>query len=140
MTAMYMDSSSNLSLNEKQTEFMQTLARISKSRQVLIILVAHQRKNNANFNGNDEIAGSSNITNLAAITMRYESDRELEPNQRKLVVMKERAFGRKCNEGYVLDYDEKSRRIYGHGDDVNKEYGWCPPDQFDDAIPGEIPF
>lgn len=140
MTAMYMDSSSNLSLNEKQTEFMQTLARISKSRQVLIILVAHQRKNNANFNGNDEIAGSSNITNLAAITMRYESDRELEPNQRKLVVMKERAFGRKCNEGYVLDYDEKSRRIYGHGDDVNKEYSWCPPDQFDDAIPGEIPF
>ena len=140
MTAMELDSTSNLSLNEKQTAFMQTLARIAKNRQVLIILVAHLRKNNTNVNGNDEVAGSSNIPNLAGINLKYESDRDIEPTQRKLRVWKERSFGRKNIEGFVLDYDEKTRRIYGHGDDVNKEYSWCPPDQFDDAIPDEIPF
>ena len=38
--------------------------------------------------------------------------------------------------GYILNYDEKSKRIYGYGDDLYVDYGW------DNFIPldGETPF
>ena len=37
---------------------------------------------------------------------------------------KNRLFGRVETKGYVLDFDEKSKRIYGPGDDLCVDYGW----------------
>ena len=128
-------------LYERQSDFVKALAKIAKVHEVLIVLVAHMRKNNSNFNGNDEVAGSSDIPNLASITLMYESSKELNPDQRCLKIWKDRLFGHRNTKGIVLDYDEKSKRIYGVGDDVNRDYGWCPAEQFDDVeIPDEIPF
>ena len=91
---------------------------------MLILLVAHKRKNNFTTNENDEISGSGDISNLATVTIAYEKDKELTPGQRRLKVSKNRLFGRVETGGYVLDYDEKSKRIYGEGDDLWVDYGW----------------
>jgi KaiC/GvpD/RAD55 family RecA-like ATPase len=139
MTGIELDGDKRTSLYERQSSFVKSLARIAKSLNVLILLVAHMRKNNGNTNGNDEVAGSSDITNLASITLMYESSNDLTPDQRYLKIWKDRLFGHRNTKGIVLDYDEKSRRIYGVGDDVNKEYGWVP--EFEEVeIPDEIPF
>lgn len=141
MTGIDLDGDVGKTLYERQSAFVKKLARIAKVHEVLIVLVAHMRKNNGNFNGNDEVAGSSDVTNLAAITLMYESSKELNPDQRCLKIWKDRLFGHRNTQGIVLDYDEKSKRIYGVGDDVNRDYGWCPAEQFDDVeIPDEIPF
>ena len=62
-------------------------------------------------------------------------------NQRKLIISKNRLFGKINLNGILLDYDEKSKRIYGSRDDVNKEFGWNNTDGFisvDENMP--IPF
>ena len=38
-----------------------------------------------------------------------------------------------------MDYDEKSKRIYGPGDNPNKDYGWYIP-EFEPADPTALPF
>ena len=43
--------------------------------------------------------------------------------------------------GFTLDYDEKSKRIYGKNDDVYRQFGWDKSDGFfdiDDDV--ELPF
>ena len=42
--------------------------------------------------------------------------------------------------GIVLNYDEKSKRIYGPHDDLNKQYGWDNTDGFEQIAQEEIPF
>ena len=91
---------------------------------VLILLVAHKRKNNFSTNENDEISGSGDISNLATITIAYEKDKELLPGQRRLKVSKNRLFGRVKTEGYVVEYDEKSKRIYDTKSELGVDYGW----------------
>ena len=61
---------------EKQSQFVKSMARIAKNLNVLIILVAHMRKNTFGNNGNDEVGGSSDITNLASITLMIDKDRD----------------------------------------------------------------
>ena len=116
---------------EKQSLFVKKLARLALKYNVLILLVAHKRKNNFTTNENDEISGSGDISNLATVTIAYEKDKELTPRQRRLKVSKNRLFGRVETGGYVLDYDEKSKRIYGEGDDLWVDYGW---DRFGDGF------
>ena len=90
----------------------------------LILLVAHKRKNNFSKNENDEVSGSGDITNLALITLAYEKDKDLDDSQRILKVSKNRLFGKVNTNGWILDFDEKSKRIYGYGDDLNHDFGW----------------
>lgn len=120
---------------EKQTAFVKALTRIAIKYQILVFLVAHKRKNNFSMNDNDEIAGSSNITNLAMFVISYgkgetkRNNDELEPmttqSERLLKLTKNRLFGRVNTQGWTLGYSEKSKRIYGSGDDVNYEFGWA---------------
>lgn len=141
MTGIELDGGKDKTLYERQSEFVKRLARMARTYNVLIILVAHMRKNNSNYNGNDEVAGSSDITNLASITLMYESSKDLNEDQRSLKVWKDRLFGHRNSKGIVLDYEEKSKRIYGSGDDVTREFGWCPINKFDDVeVPEDIPF
>ena len=139
MTAISLEHISEPNKYEQQSLLVKKLAAIAKSKKVVIILVAHMRKNNSGYNGNDEVAGSSDITNLAAINLMYEKDSELKPDQRRLKVWKNRLFGYNNPSGYVMDYDEKSKRIYGVGDNPNKEYGWYVP-EFEAADPTALPF
>lgn len=109
---------------DKQSIFVKKLARLALKYNALILLVAHKRKNNFTQNENDEISGSGDISNLATITIAYEKDKELQQNQRRLKVSKNRLFGKVETKGYIVDYDEKSKRIYGMGDHLMVDYGW----------------
>lgn len=109
---------------DKQSIFVKKLARLALKYNALILLVAHKRKNNFTTNENDEISGSGDISNIATITIAYEKDKELLQNQRRLKISKNRLFGKIETEGYIVDYDEKSKRIYGNGDNLMFDYGW----------------
>ena len=145
MTAMDLEDVSGNDKYEKQSQFVKKLSRIALRYNVIIILVAHKRKNNVTTNENDEISGSGDISNLALVTIAYEKNTDIEPNQRICKVSKNRLFGKTNTKGWTLDYEEKSKRIYGPTDNVNVKYGWDKSDtQYGfDAINfdiDEIPF
>jgi archaellum biogenesis ATPase FlaH len=127
---------------ERQSEFAGNLTKIARDYGVLVLLVAHKRKNNTSTNENDEVAGSSNITNLAMATITYERGREdkIRPDQRILKVSKNRLFGKTTAEGYILDYDDRSKRIYSTDEELLKEYGWMYTADFRPVDDMEIPF
>lgn len=139
MTALELESSSEQSKYEQQSTFVKRLARIARTYNIVLVLVAHMRKNNRGLNGNDEVAGSSDISNLASITLMYEKAKDIDESQRLLKVWKNRLFGYTNESGFLMNYDEKSKRIYGTDDDVTRDYGWYEP-SFEDAIPDTIPF
>jgi hypothetical protein len=124
MTAIDLEAVHGSDKYEKQSLFVKQLSRLALRHNVLILLVAHKRKNNFSTNENDEISGSGDISNLATVTIAYERDRDISPDQRLIKISKNRLFGKIAPDGYLLDYDPKSKRIYGYGDDVNVDYGW----------------
>lgn len=140
MTAIDLESTFGSDKYERQSLFVKKLARIALRHNVFILLVAHKRKNNFSTNENDEISGSGDISNLATITIAYEKNSEIDQSQRLLKVSKNRLFGKVETKGYILDYDEKSKRIYGQGDDLHMDYGWNKNDSGFIAINEETPF
>lgn len=124
MTALDLEQGTAFDKYDRQSLFVKKLSRIALKYNVLILLVAHKRKNNFTTNENDEISGSGDISNLATITIAYEKGKDLHPGQRLLKVSKNRLFGKTETKGFVLDYDEKSKRIYGDGDELGFDYGW----------------
>lgn len=140
MTAIDLESTFGSDKYERQSLFVKKLARIALRHNVLILLVAHKRKNNFSTNENDEISGSGDISNLATITIAYEKNNEIEQSQRLCKVSKNRLFGKTETKGYILDYDEKSKRIYGQGDDLYVDYGWNKNDGGFTSINEEAPF
>lgn len=124
MTALDLDASKGADKYDKQSAFIKKMTRIALMHNVLILLVAHKRKNNFSGNDNDEIAGSSDIANLGMITLSYDSDKKIDESQRLLKVPKNRLFGKVETYGFLLNYDEKSKRIYGVGDNLDFDFGW----------------
>lgn len=109
---------------DRQSQFVKRLSRIALKYNVLILLVTHKRKNSFTKDENDEVSGSGDISNLAIVTLAYEKDKDLDDSQRILKVSKNRLFGKVNTNGWILDFDEKSKRIYGYGDNLNHDYGW----------------
>lgn len=123
MTALYVTQYSGSDKYEKQSNFVRAISRIARTYNVLIILVAHMRKNNFGNNGNDEVGGSSDITNLASVTLMVDTDKN-DPETRVLKCWKNRLFGKVNQSGIIVEYDEKSKRIYGINDNKDKKFGW----------------
>lgn len=147
MTAMYIDEKPSTDKFEQQGRFVRKLTNIALKYDVLILLVAHRRKNSMIQDVNDEVSGSADITNLAGITLSYDRGSQTEidngimdESQRKLILSKNRVFGKTNFGGYILSYDEKSKRVYGQGDDPNKQYSWDNSNGFEDADGMDIPF
>lgn len=140
MTALDLEPGNAFDKYDKQSLFVKKLARLALKYNALILLVAHKRKNNFSTNENDEISGSGDISNLATITIAYEKDRELQQGQRRLKVSKNRLFGKVETGGYILDYDEKSKRIYGARDELEFDYGWDSSNDGFYEINEETPF
>ena len=148
MTGLDLEYSKESDKYERQSKFVKALARIGMRYDVLILLVAHKRKNMGNdTDSQDEVSGSSDITNLGLITLSYDtgSTKELKegtilPTQRKLKLQKNRLFGVINSDGWILDFEPKSKRIFGERDDPNKEYGWVRglDDGFDDATEEDL--
>lgn len=130
MTAMYIDEKQGSDKYDQQGRFVRALTKIALQNDCLILLVAHRRKNAFTTDANDEVSGSADITNLAGMVLSYDRgtkkdfDEGMTESQRKLIISKNRLFGKINLKGITLDYDEKSKRIYGHGDDLNKDFGW----------------
>ena len=98
------------------------------------MLVAHKRKNNFSTNENDEISGSGDIANLGLITIAYEKNADINEDQRICKISKNRLFGKTYTQGWVLNYSEKSKRIFGNGDNPNVEFGWNTVDSDSDGF------
>ena len=134
MTAIADDLSSDL--YRQQSAFVRKLAEMAKRYDVIILLIVHPRKRTGKTFDNDEVAGSSNITNLADVVMNYslpKDDDDGHPD-RILQITKNRLNGRTNYDGIPLWYEEKSKRILeGIGID-NKEFGWSI-DNFFNQIP-----
>ena len=130
MTAIEDDLSSDL--YRQQSAFVRALAEMAKRYDVIIILIVHPRKRTGMKFDNDEVAGSSNITNLADVVMNYARPREdddLKPD-RILQVTKNRLNGNVNYGGIPLWYDVPSKRIL-EARGMNKDsYGWNIEDTF----------
>ena len=136
---------------ERQSKFARSLALIARRWEVLILLVAHKRKNNFSDNINDEVAGSSNITNLASILINYDRGRKVDgefectDEQRMLRITKNRLFGRTNERGWVCGFENKSKRIFIGSGEVDREYSAFPQttvtdDGFIDVGQVELPW
>lgn len=148
MTAMYIDEQNGSDRYEQQGRFVRNLCSLAIRYNCLILLVAHQRKNNYMSDINDEVSGSGDITNLAGLVIGYNrgSGDEIEKgivkeDQRKLIVAKNRLFGKINLNGIILNYDERSKRVFGNGDDLDYQYGWDKSDGFQNVEDDQdIPF
>lgn len=143
MTAM--DDDARYDLYRAQTKFVKQLVRIAKARDILIVLVAHQRKNQGTNRTADDVAGSANITNLADIVMTFgrpklDEDGNKPDWDREIRIQKNRLTGR-LGSPIPVWFDEGSRRI--SADEFNWSFGWEDDEFYDmDEIPNpfeEVP-
>lgn len=133
MTALDLVASSELMLNkyEAQAHFVRTLASMARKYNVAIILVAHKRKNNGvSIDMNDEISGSSDITNYASMIISYGkySQNEMQKgvatsNDRKMAVSKERFKGKTAFD-CKLCFEPNSKRIFSPAKIPDVTFGW----------------
>ncbi len=116
-----------------QSKFVKKLSRLTKRHDVVVILVAHPRKNSLTVDENDAVSGSGDITNLADIVMTFKRDEDQE-DLNHLSVSKNRWFGKLTKkDGIDLRYDKKSRRLIDKSQmDFDFEVGWEPkePQQY----------
>ena len=149
MTAMEDDPSSDL--YRLQTAFVRKLALMVVKFKVLIFLVVHPRKAiGSSERRNDDVSGSSNITNLADVVIWYERNEDNDEYDRAIRVTKNRPNNGKltASGGIHLWFDEASKRISERAGWFDWRLGWEPPasdspDEFivaDDFESGEIPF
>lgn len=126
MTAITDDIASDL--YRQQTKFVKALALMAKKYNVLIFLIAHPRKSTGNDFGNDDVAGSSNITNLVDVVLKYSRPKKKDGEQawcdRLLTVHKNRLTGRINRDGIGLYYQECSKRISEDQNGFDWDLGW----------------
>ena len=140
MTAMTDDIRADL--YRQQTAFVKKLAMMAKRLEIFILLVAHPRKQGGRDFGNDDVMGSSNITNLVDAVLRYtlpddEDDRDPD---RILQVTKNRLSGKCDYRGIAMYYQDSSKRI---SEDrlFDWEFGWESQEPvWTDPDDLEIPF
>ena len=149
MTAMeIVTENSNLYL--AQSNFVGRLKAIAMKYSVVIILVAHPRKANANeaLDDNDLVSGASDITNKADIVLKYSRSPNEDYNCDSIIkVTKNRLIGTlklKNDDAIRVNYSEATKRITGTTDIElrgDKVYGWDSlrqdvSDTYMDIVPG----
>ncbi|MBP9988004.1 MAG: AAA family ATPase [Ruminococcus sp.] len=106
-----------------QSNFVGNLKKIAMKYQVAIILVAHPRKSRDDFS-NDDVSGSSDITNKVDVVINY--SRGSEEGEGMAMITKNRLFGilKTKKDAIRLRYSAKTKRIYSAYDKGIKTYGW----------------
>lgn len=144
MTALELEPLKSDDKYDKQSRFVKKLAEIAVRYNVLIMLVAHKRKNSTGVNDNDDFAGSSDIGNLAQVVVNYGKDKKGDGDLRRMSISKNRLFGKVSGDDAIWTrYDDGSRRVYVENQNqLNFEFGWVTEDdyQFEMAAPEEVPF
>lgn len=120
MTAM--DCDARTDLFRQQSVFVKQLEKIAQQYDVAIILVAHPKKTNGDFD-NDAVSGSSDITNAVSYVWNYERGKD-EEGTGKIMVTKNRVTGGLLTgeNAVKVYYSGKSKRIQS-SIYSNKEYG-----------------
>ena len=120
MTAM--DCDINSDLYRQQSQFVKNLEKLAQQYDVAIILVAHPKKSNADFD-NDTVSGSSDITNAVSFVFNYERAKDGEDCDSRLMVTKNRLNGKLLlgDNAIKLYYSEKSKRVLANVYE-NKQY------------------
>ena len=112
----------------QQTKFVNELSKMAKQFNVVVMLVAHPRKKQVEDFDNDDVAGSSNVTNLVDVVMRYSrpTGKEIpkDTDQRILTVLKNRLTGKTNRKGIELFYEQGSRRISEDSTKFDWTLGW----------------
>ena len=115
---------------EAQAHFVRKLAEIGRNYKVAIILVAHKRKNGNSSDTNDEISGSSEITNYSTMIINYSKYTPSEimkgnkPTDRKMSVTKERLKGGSAS-SFNVTFEPNSKRIYSTASNMlGYKFGW----------------
>ena len=141
MTAIDLDCDIESNKWEKQSKFVKKLTRLALKYNVLILLVAHRRKSQGTLDINDEISGSGDITNLAGVVISYDrNDDENIQAERLLKLTKSRLIGKLNFDGIPLNYDEKTKRIYGMNDDLHKQFSFTERQEFISISEKDTPF
>jgi len=126
MTAMETVADQN-NLYLAQSNFTGELKKIAVRYDVAIILIAHPRKrgkDDTDFD-NDDVSGSSDITNKVDIVMNYSRAKEGADHDCELEISKNRLAGtlRMGTGKILLNYSAKTKRVTGMRE-LNKHYGW----------------
>lgn len=127
---------------QRQAVFVRKLTKLAKMYQVVILLVVHPRKGNEHLFDNDDISGSSNITDQADVILNYArpDERDSDNIDRLLMVTKSRMSGRTNYNGIELWYQESSKRISAMKAVFDKRYEWENADGYADPDDDDIPF
>ena len=137
---MTIDTEDSENENRAQTNTIKRLITFAKKYNVAVVLVCHPRKTDKNSSviGVYDIAGTSNIINLAhrTIALRRVTDEDRENTSRLsdrrkellkydviVTIIKDRMFGR-SNIDLGLYYDKVSRRFYTTQAEYDKTYSW----------------
>lgn len=155
MTAL--DPELDTDLYRQQSKFVGDLAALAKKYLVFILLVAHPRKQYGGIS-NDDVSGSSNITDRADIVLVYsrpatdkkKKDQEDEvqlpdDNERRLEVLKNRLTGQiaRDKKGIKLVFESGSKRIAENVIDFfDKKFNWnADPYGFEEVTDmSDLPF
>ena len=125
MTALDINGNDDIYL--AQSRFVKNLKKLAIKYNVVVLLVAHPKKTNAAIT-NDDVSGSSDITNRVDVVMSYSrnEDKTSETDcDSKLSVIKNRLLGTLTRKGTEIQlyYSNKTKRIstrYGK----EKSYSW----------------
>lgn len=120
MTAM--DSDPKSDLYRLQSQFVKNLERLAQQYDVAIVLVAHPKKTNGQFD-NDSVSGSSDITNAVSFVFNYQRAKDEDGCDSILTVTKNRMTGNLLlgDNAIRLHYSRKSKRLAVNPNAV-KEY------------------
>lgn len=130
-------------LFRQQSKFVTDLTKFAKGFNVVILLVAHPKKNGDN--SNDSIAGSGDITNRANVVLRFQRDRDakgniVNDNLSKILITKNRTTGKLNDKGILVNYEPDSMRIHESNAEVKpfieeENDGFVPAEEFNEEIP-----
>lgn len=109
-------------LYRAQSKFVKKLKSLAQKLQIVVLLVAHPRKNNGKELDNDDISGSGDITNLSDTVIsldREKPDNQGEKEKTLLSVRKNRATGVLLTgkERAEIVYNMRSKRYYQKGNE-----------------------
>ena len=137
MTAM--DCDVNTDLYRQQSSFVKSLEKLAQQYDVAIILVAHPKKTQGDFD-NDTVSGSSDITNAVSFVFNYQRAKDGSEHDSELMITKNRLNGKILtgDNSIKLYYSEKSKRVTANPYE-EKEYSCFAPKWEDITDCDELP-
>ncbi len=125
MTAM--DADVNSDLYRQQSAFVKSLEKLAQQYDVAIILVAHPKKTQGDFD-NDAVSGSSDITNAVSFVFNYQRAKEGSEHDSELMITKNRMNGKLLTgeNSIKLYYSDRSKRVVA-SPYSDKEYSCFAP-------------